>query len=187
MRARALVATGVVALLGIAGPVLAHDRTGGYEEDTKTVACPAPGQQAPPNQTAPGPNDCKNGATTYQATVWDNDVTCETTDSNAQSTPVGHLSLDGDPSPTGWGQAGLCADGDEQVPVTQGRVYANLDPSGLSVTADGDKDNSQSAAKGWATATVNFAPAPPTIRCGDDGGRLDSSHAEDKDDQAKCG
>ena len=183
MRGRWVRVAGVVAAMVIAaGPVAAHDFTGN-EEDEQTLDCPAPGQSVPKNQEPPGPGECdEETETTYQGLVWDNDVTCASggTDAGGLFT----LYAEGDPADL-QGGIGICNDG-SAVPV-QGRVSASgsQDQGGLTILADGDKDNSQEQAQGFARGDIGTSG--PTFRCGETGGKMDGTHPEAGDTQANCG
>lgn len=171
-------ALGVV-LLGT-GAALA-DANGSTEQQKVTRNCSAPADN---RYTPPGPNDCKNGATTYQSTYYSNDVRCG--DKNAV-TPANAAGVRVYASQGGG--AGLCSDG--ALPV-QGRVNATGGTSGGALTIDGDKDNAapngNETARGWAT--VGVTPGGPTLVCGDEhsqGGRADSDAPQaGRDKQEEC-
>src|SRR5687768_5662868 len=93
----------VAAVAMLAGPVLADDFTG-YEEDQKTLQCPAAGQSVPPNLEPPGPGECGQNVATYEGYVWDNDVRCK-----AGGTDVGGVKIYQSGSPTAAnGGLGVC-------------------------------------------------------------------------------
>lgn len=176
-------ALGVV-LLG-AVPALA-DANGSSETTTEARSCTAPADN---HYSAPGPNDCKNGATTYQATKWTNNVKCGSSNSPTPANPTGlRLYASGEPTAQS-GNIGMCSDGG--LPV-QGRASVGGSPAtGPTVTVDGDKDNGGHAAtQGYVVIQAKPQPAPPSVRCGDeygDGGRADSDSVQDRDNQAECG
>ena len=168
----------LVAVLVIAGPVSAHDFTGSEEEE-RTLQCPKSGQSVPSNQEPPGPGECEGTATTYQGKVWTNNVKC-----GSGGTDVGGLAkLYTTQSGTTSGGVGVCNDGGS-VPV-QGRVAAQGGPSGGAIYADGDKDNANEQAQGFARMDVDGGG--PKVRCGDAEGRKDASHPGATDGQEDCG
>lgn len=182
MSRRLLLPLAVGALLLGAAPVLA-DANGSTEQRTETRSCSAPADN---RYSAPGPNDCKNGATTYTATYYSNDVRCGASNSPTPANPTG-LRLYASQA----GGVGTCSDG--ALPV-QGRAGVTGGANGAKVTIDGDKDNAapngNETMRGWATVQVAPAPAPPTVTCGDEhsqGGRADSDAPQaGRDSQAEC-
>lgn len=168
----------VLAVLVLGGPVSAHDFTGSEEEE-RTLQCPKDGQSVPSNHEEPGANECQGTATTYQGKVWTNNVKC-----NSGGTDVGGLAkIYTTQSGTTSGGVGVCNDGGS-VPV-QGRVAAQGSENGGAVYADGDKDNANEQAQGFARMDVDSSG--PKVRCGDAGGRKDASHTQATDGQDDCG
>ena len=86
------------------------------------------------------------------------------------------------------GGIGVCNDGKGTLgsKVIQGRAVAAGDlTKGGSVYADGDRDNTQSErASGWAR--VDGGTGGFKVRCGDDKGRRDATHATAVDGQEDC-
>ena len=172
----------VAVLATLAAPALARDFTG-YEEDERTLQCPAPGQSVPQNQEPPGPGECGANVATYQGHVWDNDVRCNAGGTEAGPTGV-KIYQAGSPTNADGG-VGICNAGGT-VPV-QGRVVAAGNSEGGYVYADGDKDNANEQAQGYARVDGKFGPSAPTVRCGDSTGRKDASSPQAKDGQDDCG
>ena len=171
---------GLIALLLIGGPVSASDFTG-YEEDEQTLDCPAAGESVPNNQEPPGDGECdEETEATYQGMVWDNDVRCNDDElADAQG-----VKAYGTNSGTSSGGLGICNDGGT-APV-QGRATAEGSmSSGVTVTIDGDKDNTPEQAQGWAR--VNAGAGGPSVTCGDANGKKDASHRDANDGQDDCG
>ena len=170
---------------------MAGDEAGSSETQTVQRSCGAETSKQYSPENGVGQPSC-NDATgkfdpsrTYTATYYSNDVKCGSNGKVADA-PVGTVYATGSPSPSG--HAGLCADGDEQVKVIQGRamVGGSFQEEGMHVVIDGDKDNSQNAAaQGWAKA--GFDLGGPYVRCGDDNGRKDSDNPTFEDSQADCG
>ena len=180
MRRRVLKAMAWIAVLAmIGGPAAAHDFTGA-EEDEKTLECPY-GKPIPANQEPPGAGECTNPTTqkTYQGYVWDNDVKCASGGTDAQAAKI-YTSGGGTA-----GGVGVCNDG-TTAPV-QGRVVVEGDAASQKGTiyADGDKDNSNEQAQGFARLDVSGSG--PTMRCGDGAGNKDASHPGSTDGQDDCG
>lgn len=170
----------LAAVLIIGGPASAHDFTGSEEEE-RTLQCPKPGQSVPNNQEPPGAGECEGTATTYQGKVWTNNVKCA-----SGGTDIGGLAkLYVNQAGTTSGGVGVCNDGGS-VPV-QGRVVAEGSEKGGNIRADGDKDNSNEQAQGYARVDGTFGPSAPTVRCGDAEGRKDGSHPGATDGQDDCG
>jgi hypothetical protein len=167
----------LAAVLIIAGPVSAQDFTGSEEEE-RTLQCPKSGQSVPENQEKPGAGECQGTDTTYRGKVWTNDVTCA-----SGGTDVGGAATLYTTGGGTSGGVGICNDGGA-VPV-QGRVVAQGSPDGGSVYADGDKDNANEQAQGFARLDVDGAG--PKVRCGDTGGRKDASAPTGVDGQDDCG
>jgi hypothetical protein len=174
------VAMGLV-LLG-SGVAMA-DANGSTEQEKVKRDCSAPADN---RYSAPGPNDCKNGATTYTATYWSNNVKCGSANSPTPANPTG-LRLYASQA----GGVGTCSDG--ALPV-QGRAGVSGGTNGAKVTIDGDRDNPKlngnESLHGWATVEARPAAAPPTVRCGDEhsqGGRADSDSPQARDNQGECG
>lgn len=176
---KALVWVSVIATFAV--PVAADDFTGS-EKEMRTLDC---GKPVPKNQEPPGAGECEGTAKTYQGYVWTNDVKCKGgSTADAQGVKVYQ---------TGSGTSGglgVCNDGTgtlgSKVPV-QGRAVAQGSQDGGNVYIDGDKDNSNATAQGWARADGKFNGTPPTVRCGDDGGRKDASEPTADDKQDDCG
>jgi hypothetical protein len=170
----------IVGLLIVGAPVAADDFTGSEQEE-QTLDCPAAGEEVPPNQEPPGEGECGEGDTTYQGTVWTNDVQCADGGTDAQ---VVNIYATGDPAAMDGG-AGICNDGDT-VPV-QGRVVVSgsQEQGGVTAYADGDKDNSPEQAQGFARLDAGTSGA--AVRCGEDGGKMDASDPGPGDTQDNCG
>ena len=175
----------VVAVLAVAGGGAAvADANGSTEQERVQRACSAPADN---RYSAPGPGDCQNGATTYTATFYSNNVKCGSANSPTPANPAG-IRLYASQA----GGVGTCSDG--ALPV-QGRAGVTGGTNGAKVTIDGDKDNAapngNESLRGWATAEVKPAAAPPTVTCGDEhsqGGRADSDAPQaGRDSQAECG
>lgn len=182
---------GVLTLLAVAGPVRS-DEAGSTETQTVKRSCGADASKQYSPESGKDLNECKNPATgqldpsrEYNATYYSNDVKCGNTGKVADA-PVGTVYAAGNPSGPS-GHTGICADGDEQVKVVEGRAMlaGSDDEGGLHLVVDGDKSNSQSAARGWIK--VGGTTAGPYVQCGDDNGRLDSDNATPDDTQADCG
>lgn len=168
----------LVAVLVLGGPVSAHDFTGSEEEE-RTLQCPKNGQSVPSNQEGPDANECQGTDTTYRGKVWTNDVKCNSGGTDAQAAKV-YTTNNG----TSSGGVGVCNDRNT-IPV-QGRfVIQASQADGVTAYADGDKDNSNEAAKGFARLDAKSSGA--TVRCGDDNGRRDASHPQATDGQDDCG
>ena len=184
MRVRWVRVLGVVAAMVIAaGPVAADDFTG-YEEDEQTLSCPAAGESVPENQEPPGEGECtdtQNPDETYQGKVWDNDVKCA---EGGQDLQVAKLYTTGDPAAMAGG-VGICNEGGA-VPV-QGRavVTGSQEQGGITAYADGDKDNSNEQAQGFARVDAGTAGA--TVRCGAPDGKKDATNPGSADTQDNCG
>lgn len=184
MRSRWMRVLGVIAAMVIAaGPVAADDFTG-YEEDEQTLDCPAAGESVPENQEPPGEGECtdpSNPDETYQGKVWDNDVKCNDGGTDLQ---VAKLYTTGDPAAMAGG-AGVCNDG-SAVPI-QGRVVisGSQEQGGFTAYADGDKDNSNEQAQGFAR--LDAGTGGPSVRCGDPEGKQDASNPGSTDTQDNCG
>jgi hypothetical protein len=193
MSRRILLPLALGALLLGAVPALA-DANGSTEQRTVTRSCTAPADN---QYSAPGPNDCKNGATTYRATHYTNNVKCGDKNSPTPANPTGIRAYGAGNQGTQSGGVGICSEGGSlpaAVPV-QGRAgVAGSTSSGLKVTADGDRDNAtpngNETMHGWATVQVKPAAAPPTVTCGDEysqGGRADSDAPQaGRDKQEEC-
>ena len=168
----------VLAICMVAGPVVADDMTGG-EEQQKTVPCPKKGKSVPENQSPPKGKDCKGKKKTYKATVWGNDVKCKATPADAG---VAKVYAGGDP--TSGGGAGICND-TGPVPI-QGRAFVGGSASeGVSIYADGEKDNSNEQLQGYAKVHVNSSG--PSVTCGDTEGKRDATSPSSGDGQDDCG
>jgi len=176
----------VVLLLG-SGAALA-DANGSTEQEKVSRSCSAPAHN---HYSAPGPNDCKNGATTYTATYWSNNVRCGSANSPTPANPTGIRAY-----ASQGGGVGMCSEGGS-LPVAapvQGRAGVTGGTSGAKVTIDGDRDNAapnnNETLRGWATVEAKPAAAPPTVTCGDEysqGGRADSDSPQARDNQGECG
>lgn len=168
----------VLALLVLGGPVSAHDFTGSEEEE-RTLQCPKDGQSVPKNQEPPGAGECGGTATTYQGKVWTNDARCASGGTDAQAAKVYTTN-----SGTSSGGVGVCNDR-STLPI-QGRAAVQGSQSdGVSAYIDGDKDNSNATAQGFARLDANSSGAK--MRCGDDNGRKDATHPGPDDGQDDCG
>lgn len=180
---RKLLLAGFVAgsLIAGAGFANAASRSGSTErKDNQTLNCPAPGQQVPANQEAPGPGECTNDQTTYTGSRWDNDVTC----SNGQVRQQGiTVAAGGSPTSSGWGEAEVCNDGTTSPVQGRALVGGSFEEEGVHASADGDKDNAEQG-QGWATAGANTDG--PYTTCGDDDGRLDSTQPTAADSSEDC-
>lgn len=163
----------LLAVMIVAGPVSAADFTGSEEEE-RTLQCPKSGQRVPSNHEEPGPGECQGTDTTYRGKVWTNNVKCGSGGQNAGGLAKVYVTTGG---------AGVCNDGGT-VPI-QGRAAAKGSTSGGTVYIDGDKDNSNETAQGWARMDVDGSG--PKVRCGDDKGRKDATAPTAADGQDDCG
>ncbi|MDP9181472.1 MAG: hypothetical protein M3P04_01685 [Actinomycetota bacterium] len=173
-------------------PALA-DGNGSTEQQKERRSCAAP---ADPHYSKPSKSECRKKAGRYvapstdgkySATHYTNNVKCGSKNEISPSNPSGvHVYGSGDPT-TPSGGLGACSDG--PVPV-QGRAGISGSPSGLTVTADGDRDNNTpvtSDGTGWAVVSVGSGGA--SISCGksyDTGGHGDADVPADGA-QANCG
>ena len=168
----------VLSVCVVASPVFAGDFAG-EEADRKTVRCPKKGESVPENQSPPKGKDCKGGKKKYKAWVWDNDVKCAATPADA-----GVIRVYATGDPMSGGGVGICND-TAPVPI-QGRATASGSTSeGLTVYADGDRDNANEQLQGWAKVHVNSSG--PSVTCGDAEGKRDVNEAGPKDGQDDCG
>lgn len=168
----------VLAVCMVAAPVVAEDMTGS-EEQRKTVPCPKKGEKVPENQSPPKGKDCKGKKRKYKATVWTNNVKCNATPADAG---VAKVYAGGDP--TSGGGVGICNDAGP-VPI-QGRAFAGGSTSdGLSIYADGDRDNANEQLQGYAR--VHLDSSGPSVTCGDPEGKRDATSPSPGDDQDECG
>ena len=180
---KALVWVSAIAMFAV--PVAADDFTGS-EKEMRTLNCPN-GGSVPKNQEPPGPGECDQvEEKTYQGYVWTNNVKCKGgSTADAQGVKIYH-----NQSGTTSGGLGVCNDGTgtlgSAVPV-QGRAVAQGSQDGGNVYIDGDKDNSNATAQGWARADGKFNGTQPTVRCGDDNGRKDATEPTADDKQDDCG
>lgn len=180
---KTLVWVSVIATFAV--PVAADDFTGS-EKEMRTLQCPKNGEPVPENHEKPGPGECDSTTkTTYQGYVWTNNVKCAGGEkADAQGVKVYQTG-----SGTSGG-VGICNEGKgevgSRVPV-QGRAVAQGSQDGGNVYIDGDKDNSNATAQGWARADGKFNGTAPAVRCGDDNGRKDASEPTASDQQADCG
>jgi hypothetical protein len=163
MKKRLLSVFVAVALGLTVAPSLAHGPSGSSEEvrkskTTTTRKC---------KKTRSG-RKCRTVRTTTYYTEHTNDVKCKGTRVGSLGTTVyvGANGVEG------------CNDGGP-VPI-QGRVMAVNKGADSSISADGDKHNSQEDARGWASVSRSG------VRCGDKKGRMDSQHATSADAQADC-
>ena len=147
----------MLAVLVIAGPATAHDFTGSEER-----------------------KDSRG------RTVYTNDVRC----AKGQQADAGGVKVYRSSTGTTSGGIGVCNDGSgavgSKVPV-QGRAVARGGQDGGSVYVDGDKNNSNATAQGWARADGSVSKRSLGARCGDDKGRKDATHPTSADTQADCG
>lgn len=100
--------------------------------------------------------------------------------------PIGtQINAGGDPAEGGFVEA--CADGDV-LPI-QGAIYAEGSTAGGAVAADGDGDNPEGDAQGWARVGVSADGA--SVACGDAyGGESDGGDYNSRDGggaQENCG
>ena len=168
----------VLAVCMVAGPVLAEDMTGS-EEQRKTVPCPKKGESVPENQSPPKGKQCQGKKKKYKATVWSNDVKCAATPADLQ---VAKIYAGGDPM--SGGGVGVCNDAGP-VPV-QGRVFAGGSTSdGLTIYADGDKDNTSEQLQGYARMHVDSSG--PSASCGASDGKRDATNPSPEDSSEDCG
>jgi len=144
----------------VAGPVAAHDFTGSEEKQC--------------------------GTRTRPRTCYTNDVRC----SKGQAADVGGVKIYRQQTGTTSGGLGVCNDGSgplgSRVPI-QGRAVAQGSQNGGSVYADGDKNNSNTTAQGWALIDGSTSKRTLTVRCGDEKGRRDATHSTTADQQDDCG
>ena len=173
-------------------PALA-DSNGSSEQQKVRRSCTAP---ADGHYSKPAKNECrKKGGRyvapsadgKYNATYYTNQVKCGSQNEVSPSNPSGlHVYGSGNPT-TPNGGLGVCSDG--SVPA-HGRIGISGSPSGLTVTADGDKANNTpvtSDGTGWAVVTVGTSG--PSVSCGksyDAGGHGDTD-APDDGAQGNCG
>jgi hypothetical protein len=147
----------VLAVLVIAGPAAARDFTG-YEERKDSRG----------------------------RTVYSNDVRC----ARGQQADAGGVKVYRSSTGTTSGGIGICNDGSgavgSKVPI-QGRAVAQGNQDGGSVYVDGDKNNSNATAQGWARADGSVSKRTIGVRCGDDRGRKDATAPTAADTQADCG
>jgi len=169
----------VAVLATIAGPVAADDFTGS-EKEMRTLNCPR-GGQVPADHEPPGPGECEGTATTYQGYVYTNNVKCKSGGAASQQ----GVNVYHNQSGTTSGGVGVCNDG-STAPV-QGRAVAQGSEKGGNVYVDGDKDNSNATAQGWARVDGTFDGKPPSYRCGNDNGRKDASEPTSADTSGDCG
>lgn len=188
MSRRRTILPAVLGLLLVAAVPAVADGNGSTEQRQEERSCSAP---ADPHYSAPGPEDCQDGATTYTATYWSNDVTCGDKNAVTPANPTG-VTVYGSGDPAAQrGSVGVCADGSGAAPnPVQGRASFGGSPAtGGTLVVDGDKDNANETAQGWIAVTAGPGGAP-TYRCGDEyaqGGKADSDTPEDRDTSAECG
>ena len=139
------------------------------------------------NNTASGSNEqhqeCTIDPATGQETctwVYDNDVECGA--GTEAPTPVGTATISPNGDPASGGELEACTDDGS---VLQGRVIASGGTDGGYVAADGDQDNSQEQAQGWAR--VDVSPSGPAVSCGSTTGNLDAVNPGPGDDSSQCG
>jgi hypothetical protein len=168
-----LVAAGLVVTAGSA--VATESPSGSSEGAERTYACPGG-----PEDPAPGPEDCQDGATEYTAYDYDNEVDCGS--GQAADTPALAGNLGGDPAAMeGYGE--ICSDDDNVAPI-QGRILVDgSQADGINVSVDGDASN-PAPGDGWVSVHVGSAPS---VSCGDAEGNLDSQTPTDADTQEDCG
>lgn len=184
-------ALGALLLGGV--PALA-DGNGSTEVKDVERGCSEPADN---RYSAPGPNDCRNADGTfnpngtYTSQYNSNDVSCGTTNSPTGANPTGVQAYGaGDPA-AAQGGIGVCSDGSGAAPApVQGRAgLSGSQADGYRVVVDGDKDNGNETAQGYAVVEGPTGGAP-TVRCGKahaEGGKADSDHTQDHDDQSQCG
>lgn len=147
----------LMAVMVIAGPVSAHDFTGSEER-----------------KTAKG------------KTIYTNNVRC----ARGQQADLGGVKVYRNQAGSTSGGIGVCNDGrgalGSRVPI-QGRAVARGSQNGASVYADGDRNNSNEQAQGWARIDGSFTKRSVTVRCGDVRGRKDATHPTSADRQDDCG
>ena len=181
MSRRVLLPVAVGVLLLGAVPSFA-DGNGSTEQQTVSRSCSAPADN---QYSPPGPGDCKDGAATYQATYYSNDVRCGDTNAVTPAAVGTTVYAGGDPTADG-GNAGVCSDGTgpEPAPV-QGRAGLSGSTSdGARLVVDGDKDNGNETAQGYLMIEGT------SYRCGQaysEGGKADSDTPEEQDSADDCG
>jgi hypothetical protein len=134
------------------------------------------------NNTASGSNEqhqecAADGTCTW---VYDNDVKCG--EGNDVPTPIGTATISANGDPSSGGELEACTDDGSAL---QGRVIASGSTDGGFVAADGDQDNSQEQAQGWAR--VDVGPSGPSVSCGSTSGNLDAVNPGPGDDSSQCG
>lgn len=194
MSRRYLVPLALGALLLGGAPALA-DANGSTEVKTVERGCSEPADN---RYSAPGPDDCKNAdgtfnpSGTYQSQYNSNDVSCGSTNSPTGANPTGiQAYASGDPT-TQAGNIGICSDGSGAAPApVQGRAgISGSAAQGGRVVIDGDKDNGNETAQGYAVVGTPAGPGAPTVSCGKshaEGGKADSDHMQADDNQSQCG
>jgi hypothetical protein len=185
------VALGALLLGGV--PALA-DANGSTEVKEVERGCSEP---ADSHYSAPGPEDCRDGDGnvdpdgTYTAQYHSNDVTCGEDNSPTGANPTGiQVYASGDPA-AAQGGIGVCSDGSGDAPApVQGRAgLSGSQDDGYRIVVDGDKDNGNETAQGYLVAEGETGGAP-TVSCGKahaEGGKADSDHMEEHDNQGECG
>ncbi len=178
MRKTMLAGLAAMALVaGSAGPAFGHASSGAHEEDCVDDST---GETVPHED-----GSCPDGSTA----VFDNDVECEE-DRQTANVPLGSVFV-GAPNPNEVPTdvdlgVELCADGDEELTLIEGRIgveagggdLTNPDPGnqpiGVAVFADGDRDNPEEA-QGWVSVQLNTRDGL-VIRCDDSEGNQDATH-----------
>lgn len=110
-----------------------------------------------------------SGSREHKGRTYTNKVKCR----KGTSTPVVGVVY------AGTNGAEVCNDGRAVIPL-RGRIIVTTQQGGY-VAVDGDKRNDPAQAQGWIRIDGKG------VRCGDDKGRLDSTHPSGKDTQADCG
>lgn len=147
-----------------------------------TLAAPAFAEQGPAGTSEghPGTVTEENPEPDY---VEDNQVSCGDHEADLADTGTG-LRVKGEGGAEG-GALVVCQDG-SSLPV-QGRVIASGGPDGGWVAADGDADNSDERAQGWARVDVNAADGV-LVRCGDAAANnTDAANPAPGSSSATCG
>lgn len=121
---------------------------------------------------------------TKKGTVYTNEVRCN----KGEAADAGGVKVYRSSTGTTSGGLGVCNDGTGPVgsvaPV-QGRAVAQGSQEGGSIYIDGDKSNSNATAQGWAR--IDGSTGGLKVRCGDEKGRRDATHADARDTQEDCG
>lgn len=193
MSRRYLVPLALGALLLGGVPALA-DANGSTEVKSVERACDAPADN---RYSAPKADDCRNADGSfnpnkkYTSQYHSNDVKCGDKNSPTPANPTGIRAYGRADQAGQNGGAGICSDGSGAAPgVIQGRAGAEGgNGQGYKVFVDGDKDNSNETAQGYAVVEGGTA-GPPAVRCGkahSQGGRANTDSMQAHDNQSECG